>query len=403
VLVASRGNNGTSVARYPGSYDDPYVITVGASGTDGAYKNPFNGDYWWSSSYGGNLDSIAPGTTDIVKTTVYPFVDNDIDAGGNNCTPGQELYNCFNGTSAAAPHVAGVVGLMLSKHNIAAGYQNNLAPEDVEYLLQQYAKDVSGTKPSGTYPVGYDEKNGHGLLDAGETLSKISGAYRVFHSGAPSTTSQSTFANQQIILAQNINGIAAGNYIASRVQVIHTYLDVFSPTTQVLAGWGRPSGLIGVGAANPVTGETFGNYQITTTSNVASVVVTTNCWYISHNISGQSINTWIPAHPSQVTTPYSLHLFDQSLVDIAEIENSIGLSAFPNPAKDQVQFTYSGKDVWKNASLQVYNSTGQLVEDLLWEYSSSPLLVNTQGYGSGVYFCRFRKDDKESTIRIFVE
>lgn len=403
VMVASRGNSGNSVANYPASYNDEYVISVGASGNDGTYKTTLNGDFWWSSSFGGGMDLIAPGSTDIVKTTVYPQTDNYINGSGDNCTNDDALYNCFNGTSSAAPHVSGVVGLMLSKHNIAVGAANNLAPEDVEYILQVCAHDVEGTFNGNTYPVGYDEKNGYGLLDAGESLAKISGQYRVFHSGEPSSSSQTTVAGINVILNQNVNGVAAGFYVADRVQVIHTYLDVFPATTEVLASWSRYSDLIGVGANNPITGELYGNYQFTTNANVASVVVTTNCWHILANSGGQNIDIWIPAHPSQLKTPYSLHLYDSTPIEVKELNQDAEFIAFPNPASEQIQFSYFGKTVLKNVELTIYNSLGQLVDNITWNFSSTPLVVDTTRYGSGVYFCKFILDDLEITKRIIIE
>jgi hypothetical protein len=403
VVVASRGNDGNDGTNFPASYNDEYVISVGASGNDGTYKTTDNGDSWWASSFGGGVDLIAPGSTDIVRTTVYPLDDNDIDGSGSNCTNDDALYNCFNGTSSAAPHVSGVVGLMLSKHNTAVGAANNLSPEDVEYVVQMYANDIEGTFNGNTYPAGYDEKNGYGLLDASESLAKISGQYRVFHSAAPASSSQSTFAGLNIILNQNINGVAAGWYVADRVQVIHTYLNVLPPTTSVLAAWSRYSDVIGVSAANPVTGATYGNYQITTTANVASVVVTTYCWHILTTSGGQNVDVWIPAHPSELQTPYSLHLYDSTPIAITETEVETDLVAFPNPANEQIQFAYTGTNVWKNAELTIYNSLGQLVDNITWSFSSSPLVVDTNKYGSGVYICKFRKDNIEITRRIIIE
>jgi hypothetical protein len=400
VIVAARGNSGNANPDYPASYSDEYVISVGASGTDGTYKNTTNGDWWWSSSYGGNVDLIAPGTSELIKTTVYPDADNNL--GGSTCSSGDELYNCFNGTSASAPHVSGVIGLMLSKHNIAVGASNNLSPEDVEYLVQKYATDVEGTYNGNTYPTGYDEKNGHGCLNAGEVLSKISGAYRVFHSGTPASSSQSTFAGVNVILEQNLNGVAAGWYLADRVQVIHTYLDVFSPTTQVLGAWNRNSDAKGVGANNSITGTPYGNYQITTTANVASVVVTTNCWHILNTVGGQNIDVWIPAPPTNLQTAYSCHLFDSTPVSVTELEQTEELVAFPNPANEQIQFSYNGKDVWSNGTLTIYNSLGQLVDNVTWSLSSTPVLVDTKKYGSGVYYCKFRKDNREITKRVTI-
>lgn len=399
VVVASRGNAGNSGANFPASFSDELVISVGASGNDGKYKNQANGDDWWSSSFGGGVDIIAPGSSDIVKTTVYPNLDNNL--GGPTCSQDMDLYNCFNGTSAAAPHVAGVVSLMLSKHNVAAGSTNNLAPEDVEYILQKYSTDIVGGPEN--YPVGYDEKNGHGRLNAHESLSKVSGQYRIYHSGSPASSTQSTFAGVNIVLNQNVNGVAAGYYIANRVQVIHTYLDVFPNTTTVLAAWSRYSDLIGVSAANPVSGSTFGNYQITTNANVASVVVTTNCWHILTTSGGQNVDVWIPAHPSQLTTPYSLHLFDSTPVTVSEVEQQLNVITYPNPAKEQIQFAFTGVNTLRNADLVIYNSLGQIVDNIKWSHLSTPLIVDTREYGSGVYICKFIKDNIEITERFIIE
>ncbi|OQY25939.1 MAG: hypothetical protein B6244_14560, partial [Candidatus Cloacimonetes bacterium 4572_55] len=108
VCVAAVGNyreGGPTNVRYPAALSN--VIAVGAT-TENDVRKEVNDDTnepGWGSCYGPELDVMAPGihiyTTDISGT------------GGSN--PG-DYYLWFNGTSAAAPHVAGLAALIRSIH-----------------------------------------------------------------------------------------------------------------------------------------------------------------------------------------------------------------------------------------------------------------------------------------------
>ena len=97
------------------------------------------------------MDLIAPGSDSIVY--------------GPNSTNFEEQYQHFNGTSAAAPHVSGVVALLLSHYNKPCYSNKNLAIEDVEYILEKSATDV--------LDPGFDEVSGAGRLNAGAALKMI--------------------------------------------------------------------------------------------------------------------------------------------------------------------------------------------------------------------------------------
>lgn len=87
VLVGSSGNDGVSDPHYPSGFSE--VMSVGAT-TDQDFLSPF-------STFGSQLSMTAPGTN--IYTTA-------IDAG----------YSSVNGTSFAAPYVAGVAALLCSVH-----------------------------------------------------------------------------------------------------------------------------------------------------------------------------------------------------------------------------------------------------------------------------------------------
>jgi len=90
IVVAASGNDNGSV-KYPAHY--PNVIAVGATNSSGV-RSSF-------SNFGPELDVVAPGES-VLSTLGTGFGDS----GG--------WYGYGSGTSFASPHVAGVVGLMIS-------------------------------------------------------------------------------------------------------------------------------------------------------------------------------------------------------------------------------------------------------------------------------------------------
>ncbi|MFN4150317.1 MAG: S8 family serine peptidase, partial [Candidatus Sericytochromatia bacterium] len=67
-------------------------------------------------------------------------------------------YGKLSGTSMAAPHVAGLVGLILSQ-------KPNLKPAEVKNVLESSSKDL-GDK-------GWDKYFGAGRIDALESLKSV--------------------------------------------------------------------------------------------------------------------------------------------------------------------------------------------------------------------------------------
>jgi hypothetical protein len=170
--LTARGNYGhTNYTNeiYPALYKDNWLISVGASGSNGQHLNANpesnnengTGDETFRTSYGGDMDFIAPGTFDIIYTTIKTGYSN---------------YAHFNGTSAALPHATGAAALLLM-HS-----QDDLAQEDVEHLLEYSAVDIVNEPLD--YSPGYDEYNGWGRLNAGQAIEMIDPNYdnlRVVH------------------------------------------------------------------------------------------------------------------------------------------------------------------------------------------------------------------------------
>ncbi|MEM8642724.1 MAG: S8 family serine peptidase [Cyanobacteria bacterium P01_G01_bin.54] len=139
VIVAAAGNESNAQASYPAFY--PHVIAVSAIGPDET-KTPY-------SNYGEGVDIAAPGG-DTRQDALNGILQETI----NPRTPEQFEFKAFQGTSMAAPHVAGVAALIKAQNR-------NLSPAEVWMLLQQSARPVEG-----------DSQNhfGAGYLDASKAV-----------------------------------------------------------------------------------------------------------------------------------------------------------------------------------------------------------------------------------------
>ena len=135
VQVAAAGNEGNKNGKgdnigYPARLDN--VVAVGATDEEDSR--------YGSSSTGPDLDAMAPGVR-ILST---------VDGGG---------YDTFNGTSMASPHGAGAAALVI--HALGVGWSN----ADVVSALISTADDLGRS--------GFDEKFGHGLIDAQEAATGV--------------------------------------------------------------------------------------------------------------------------------------------------------------------------------------------------------------------------------------
>jgi len=118
IFVNAAGNSDSDGEWYPGFYDPSYAVSATeATDSKAAYSN-----------YGDWIDMAAPGGRDdcVNDEGVWSTVD-----GG---------FGCLWGTSMAAPHVSGVIGLVVSANE-------GLTNDQVEQILKDTGADISDNQP----------------------------------------------------------------------------------------------------------------------------------------------------------------------------------------------------------------------------------------------------------------
>ncbi len=164
VFVAASGNSGTSAPFFPARLDNAF--TVGATGSDDRVTT--------FSTYGNWLDICAPGqdilslraqNTDLYAASGEPLlriIDND--------------YYLADGTSMAAPHIAGCAALILS---VAPG----LSVDSVKNLIMNTA-DIAAN-PNGAMPAEYSPYGGWGRVNVGRAVGLLANDYAEIESPHP--------------------------------------------------------------------------------------------------------------------------------------------------------------------------------------------------------------------------
>lgn len=200
VIVAAAGNESSPSVISPANCTGVIAVTAHAIDGDNAWYANVGTEVAISAPGGGcgTLTHSAATCTDFSSANglgVYSLTNT------GTTTPVADSYSAKRGTSMAAPHVAGVVALMLS-------VKPALTPANIKSYLQSSAR----AHPAGTYCTTTTGVCGSGLLDAAGALNAIP--------AAPPTV---VLTSPSQVVAPNTVISLAGSATAEPPRVINTY------------------------------------------------------------------------------------------------------------------------------------------------------------------------------------
>jgi len=191
IVIAAAGNESTSAPSYPAAYDN--VISVSATN-----RNTELASY---SNFGNLIDVAAPGGDFASDEGILSSWGDDLNG------PAELTYGSLQGTSMAAPHVAGVAALMKS-------VDTDLTHEIFRSQL------VTGLLSQDIGDAGKDNKFGHGLIDAHKAVLESLG-----NTGPKILTSASSLFFDVSQATRSFNLIGSGVANEGELGVISVSID----------------------------------------------------------------------------------------------------------------------------------------------------------------------------------
>ncbi|MFD3534084.1 S8 family serine peptidase [Streptomyces sp. NPDC058664] len=216
VVVAAGNSNANTSGFTPANCSN--VITVASTSREG------NRSFY--SNYGTIVDVAAPGGetrrgTDTPGTVTTP--ENGIYSTLNSgaTTQSTENYEPYQGTSMAAPHIAGLAALLKSA-------KSTLTPAEIESAIKTNARPLPGTCTGGC---------GTGIADTAKTVDAVLGTTTpptgtVFTNGTDVTISDNTTVSSSIAVTGRTGNAPAALKVG--VDIKHTYrgdlvIDLIAP------------------------------------------------------------------------------------------------------------------------------------------------------------------------------
>ncbi len=378
VVVFSAGNNNHPNIEWPSSNSN--VISVGAMSMCNERKSTASCD---AENWGSNhVDGLAQYydisstpykalNTDNKMSVVAPGIRIVSTLHGNGATLSNSHAtsyptSIFNGTSSSAPHVSGVVALILSI-NPCLTYQEvkdiiELSAEKIQPNTG-YSHQYSSWEANGPY----DYDVGYGKLNAGNAITL---AYDLYKQEKVETGTEIYHSSHYIFAGRNVTNI----------------LPVFNP--------GNPDYIVSNGADISFFAPTSEAIQLE-----PGFVAEPGSKFIAELQSLQCDNGHHHHKPSKPKNDGNIIATQPKLGGADDLIH--GIKIYPNPAKDKINIEF-GLDEDANVSFTMANLMGQTVKEIIssdFTKGKQTQSISLQGLAPGVYFVGIKTPSGYSQFR----
>ncbi len=374
IISGSRGNNegNASAPRLPGTIQDEWVMCVGGTNTEGNF-NP-------ECRIGEPIDFAAPSRWQLTRSAAnyVPGTSNASD----------QAYGGISFTSGATPHATGLAALIASYSN------TDLHPEDIEYILQETARDVV-LPPAG---VGYDDQTGFGLLNGGAALELIeSPLCNVYHFG----TDTDNHSRDIELVATETNIELTEPFTTETGQIFDVGLytaDVYKITTAISSSlpanynithsWERhSSSTVFLNSENGQL-QPLENVEIIGTPSNLGATLEGYIYYLKNG--NCTIEGWIPSSPEEADLTYSVigctttntkNLLKQSF------------KIYPNPTADFLNISSANLSDYSIQNISIIDIAGREMITVSEITLNNDIQVNLKNIPNGLYSCLIQTDE----------
>lgn len=382
VLVASKGNQGWEVQRMPSySLKGFWTMAIGGSATDGSrYED---------SNYGNDVDVIAPYDPLMIRST---------------WATGDDQYGEFAGTSSAAPHVAGVAALMMSHINAIPDLSSNLAPDDVEHLINEFAVD----QYTGEAELWWDKYTGHGLLDAGTVLDNIDKSEwlirHYYDNFVLDLEADHIKETEPITIFFEDEDHEPGMYSGDKYWIESDHPHTLNPGDVIYDIWALQS-YTNLCMFNPSYSD---RSKLEQEMKVNSMTPTyARLWgetiHFTSDPDGNPVDFWYPVAPGEeVKLGYSLRILTD-FVGIEEEEESMSeLTCYPNPTESTTTLVFTLAEE-EQVSGEIIDLQGRIVQTITTgelPVGQNQIVIDLGELPKGIYMVRLNYNDEDHFEKI---
>lgn len=344
-----------------------------------------------ASNKGGFLDVMAPGGRLITTTGLLPAEYREL----SGCVQYDRSTMAFGGTSAAAPFVSGIAGLLLHR-------RPELQGEDIAQIL---IRTTLGPYPPGTW----NDEYGWGRVRAISALNFVGPGKIVAHWGAgggPFSLGQlqvTDSAEVNVVTFRDVPGMPSSYYTtrAVRYRLTANLTWPFSFSPQV-TGWTRSSGTLGWKRLNSL--DVYDHrVQVDTatfvpgTFGTAGVTVETYAYRVLNAQDYSQTVGWFPVPPDDARVALTVVGVPSGTTDVStdRVAARLAVTTTPNPSRGGVRFAIEVPSrghvraaIYDLAGRRVANLAARDLEAGLHEFVWAG---DREGGGrcpAGVYFCR---------------